>query len=88
MGSVTPVNTPPDQAVHQKAGSHGRARLRRTRGSDDSGIRAAMHEEIHREMYRSRRYGHSIALLRISPPPGRRDDTRAPRLGAQRGVSR
>ena len=46
-----------------------------------------MHEEIHREMYR-RRYGRSIALLRISPPPDRRDDTRAPRLGAQRGVSR
>ena len=47
-----------------------------------------MHEEIHREMYRSSRYGRSIALLRISPPPDRRDDTRAPRLGAQRGVSR
>ena len=81
MVSVTPVNAPPDQALHQKSRSHGRARLRRTKGSDDSGIRAAMHEEIHREMYRSRRYGRSIALLLISPPPDRRDDTRAPDLG-------
>lgn len=39
-----------------------------------------MQEEINREMYRSRRYGHPITLLRISPPPSPGDDTEGPRL--------
>ena len=39
-----------------------------------------MHEEIHREIYRSRRYGRSIALLGIAPPAVHARDTRGPRL--------
>jgi hypothetical protein len=31
-----------------------------------------MHDEIHRELYRSRRYGRSFALVRISPSAERR----------------
>jgi hypothetical protein len=41
-----------------------------------------MHQEIHRELYRSRRYGRSFALVRISPSSGGRGSGPAPELTA------
>ncbi len=48
------------------------SRLRRTTRAEDFAVRSAMHDEIHRELYRSRRYARSFALVRISPSAERR----------------
>lgn len=87
MGSVTKLDIH-DQAVVVVPGNTRRVRAsalsrwRRTRTLDDPGIRIAMDQEIHREMYRSRRYGRSIAVVRVSPPAVHLGDTRGPNLSS------
>lgn len=71
-----------DQVRRDQPAHRGSSRLRRSVRLDEFAIRAAMHEEIHRELYRSRRYGRSFALLRIAPPTDRGIDEQAPRLAA------
>ncbi len=84
MGSVTPLDIPdaavgaPPRHKRHRLRSTGRRRLTQTSEAPD--VRVAMHEEIHREMYRSRRYGGAVALLRISPPAVHLGDTRGPQL--------
>ncbi len=56
---------------HANAPGTGRSsRLRRSNRADDFAVRSAMHDEIHRELYRSRRYSRSFAVIRISPASG------------------
>lgn len=56
-----------DAATSNAPVSRRASRLRRAAKAGDFAVRGAMHEEIHRELYRSRRYGRSFALIRISP---------------------
>ena len=80
VGLVTTTIGGLDRVPLDKPESRGHSRFRRAPRSDEFAARAAMHEEIHRELYRSRRYGHSFALVKISLQADWPTDHRVPRL--------